>query len=145
MKRSEVKSKLEAVKVAIAQIEKNDDVVLYITQNKHLTGVGYISEVESIGELVKAHNEIRKLSTNDFTESAKALGLSENEIPESDTKILGFKPAHWFADIETRLKELRTEIKLDKLRDAEVALTKHLSEDDMFEMDTVGIDELIAV
>ncbi len=36
MKRTEVRSKLTLVKDAISKIEKNDDVVLYITKDKHL-------------------------------------------------------------------------------------------------------------
>ncbi len=145
MKRTEVRSKLTLVKDAISKIEKNDDVVLYITKDKHLPGIGYINEIETIGDLIKAHHEITKLSSNDFSESAKALGLSESEIPESETNILGFKPAHWFTDINTRLKELRAETKLGKLQNAEQSLTTHLSDDDKFDLDTEGIEELLEV
>lgn len=143
MKRSEVKQKLALVKKAIKSIESSDEVVLYITRDKYLSGAGYISEIETISGLVRAHNEITKLNTNDCTASIAALGLSEDEIPESDVKILGFKPEHWFKDIETRLSELRKESKLKQLLKAEKSLNKHLSDDDKFELDTDGIDDLI--
>lgn len=143
MERSELKVKLTAIREAISKIESNDDVVLYITRNKHLTGVGYIYEIGTIGEIIKAHHAVKKLSTNDYTESAVALGLSENEIPGNDTKILGFKPSHWFTDITTRLNELRTETRLASLINAETTLSKHLSNDDKFAMDTEGIDALL--
>lgn len=142
MKKSEVKEKLAQVKKAIAKIENSDDIVLYVTKDKHMNNVGYIHEINDISDLVKAHAEVTKRSTNDLTASIKALGLSEAEVPASSVKILGFKPEHWFKDIETRLTELRNETKLAMLKDAETKLTKHLSEDDIFAMDTQGIDEL---
>ncbi len=145
MKRSEVKNQLASVREAIEKIEKNDDVIMYITKDKHLPNIGYINEIETIDDLVKAHHKVKKSHTNDFSESIKALGIAENEMPKNDTKILGFKPEHWYTDIETRLKELRTEIKLGKLKTAEAALSKHLSDDDKFDMDTVGIEELLTV
>ena len=144
MERKDVTSKLTQIKAAIAKIESNDDVVLYITKNKHLETVGYIHEIDTIADLIKAHHTIKKRSTNDYTESAVALGLAPEEIPESETKILGFKPAHWFTDINTRLAVLRTEKRYNALKAAEAALTKHMTNDDKFAMDTDGIDALLA-
>jgi len=144
MQRSEVKTKLAAVKKAIAEIESNEDeVVAYATSNKHLPGVGYIHEIDSYTELAKAHNEITKKSTNDLSASVTALGLTDTEQPEETVKILGFKPKTWFSDINKRLTELRTIHKLAKLKQAESTLSKHLSSDDKFDMDTDGIDALL--
>lgn len=144
MERSEVKTKLAVVQKAIKEIQDNEDeVVAYATQNKHLPGVGYISEIQSFTDLAKAHAEITKRSTNDLTASIAALGLKEEEMPEETVKILGFKPKTWFNDINKRLAQLRTENRLEKLIKAEAALTKHLSDDDVFAMDTEGIDSLL--
>lgn len=144
MQRSEVKTKLAEVRKAIAEIESNEDeVVAYATQNKHLPGIGYISEIESFAELAKAHNEITKKSTNDLTSSIKALGLTDSEQPEETIKILGFKPKTWLNDINKRLVELRTEIRLEKLKQAEKVLSNNLSSDDKFTMETEGIDALL--
>jgi hypothetical protein len=145
MVKSEVKTKLALVKKAIAAIEENEDeAVAYSTANKHLPGHGYIHEMATIGALVKAHAEITKKSTNDLSASIKALNLSDDELPEEPVKILGFKPKTWFNDIQKRLDQIRTSTKLAKLKAAEATLSKHLSNDDKFEMDTDGIDSLLA-
>jgi hypothetical protein len=143
MKKEEVKSKLDLVKAAIKKIVENDDVRVYITKDKHLPGVGYIHEIEDFKGLILAHKEITTKSTNDLSASVTALGLTEEEVPENKVKILGFKPEHWFKDINTRLSELRDEIKLEKLKAAEATLTKHLSDGDKFTMETAGIDALL--
>ena len=145
MKRSEVKSKLLLVNDAIAKIENNDDVILYITKEKHLNGVGYIHELETIQDIIQAHTKLSKLSINasEFIDSAKALGLSEDEFTVPDTKILGFNQTHWFKDLNTRLEELKVSTKLNKLKAAKKVLEKNLSSDDQFELDTAGIDDLI--
>jgi hypothetical protein len=143
MERKEVKTKLSSIKKAIKEIEENENFSSYITKDKYLPGAGYIHEIDSIAELIKAHKEIKNKSNNDFTDSIKELGLLEDEVPESKTRILGFKPEHWLKDIETRLSELSVSIRLTKLKDAEKALAKHLSDDDKFEMDTDGIDKLL--
>lgn len=145
MKRSEVKDKLVLVNEAIAKIEKNDDVVLYITKDKHLPGVGYVCEIDTIADVINAHTKISKLGTDgsDYLASARTLGLSETEFPMPETKIQGFAQTHWFKDLNTRLAELQTSIKLEKLIAAKKVLNKHLSDDDKFDLDTVGIDELI--
>jgi hypothetical protein len=143
MERKEVKSKLSLIKKAIKEIEETEDFSSYITKDKYLPGVGYINEIDSISELIKAHKEVKSKSSDDFTDSIKELGLAEEEIPESKIRILGFKPEHWMKDINTRLSEIRNKTRLEKLKAAEKALTKHLSEDDKFEMDTEGIDKLL--
>lgn len=145
MQRSEVKTKLAEVRKAIAKIKENqDEVVAYATSNKHLPGVGYIHEIDTIGGLVKAHAEITKRSTNDLSASLKALNVTDDELPESSEKILGFKPKTWFNDIEKRLNVLRIEIKLEKLLKAEAILSKNLSSDDKFAIETEGIEALLA-
>lgn len=144
MQRSEVKTKLAEVRKAIAKIEENEDeVVAYATANKHLPGVGYIHEIDTIGGLVKAHAEITKKSTNDLSASLKALNITDDELPEGSEKILGFKPKTWFGDIEKRLNQLRTKAKLAKLKQAESVLSKNLSTDDKFAIETDGIDDLL--
>lgn len=143
MNRNEVKEKLEKVRNAISEIENSDNVYTYITQEKYLPGVGYIKEIETIGSLINAHMEIKANSKNDISESVRELGLNDDEIPENKVRILGFKPEHWLKDIQTRLNELRELTRLKKLKSAEKALLKHLSDDDKFQMDTDGIDELI--
>ncbi len=144
MNRNEVKGKLTLVKNEIKKIRDNEeDVVAYATQDKYLPGAGYIAEIDTFEGLAKAYSEIKKQATDDLSDAVAALGLAGDEIPDSKVKILGFKPETWFKDINTRLAQLRTENRLEKLIQAEAALTKHLSADDVFEMDTAGIDVLV--
>lgn len=142
MKKEEVSAKLKAVKAKIAKIEekKKDEVVLYATKDKYLDGVGYVSEIDTFDGLVKAQTKINKLTSTDITEAVEMLGLTDNEVPNDTTRILGFLPKHWNADIKTRVSELRTEILLEKLYNAEEKLLKHA---DTFELDTEGIDDLL--
>lgn len=144
MNRTEVKGRLDQVRGAIKEIEDNEEPVAYATANKYLPEVGYIAELDTIEEIVNAHVVLSKLSKNDTSESVKALGLTESEIPENNTRIIGFKSETWFKDLDTRLNVVHTETKLARLKAAELTLKGHMSADDKFEMDTAGIDALLA-
>lgn len=145
MTRSEVKSNLKKVTEKIAAIEADETVALYATSAKFLNGIGIIKEIDNVKDLVSAHSKIVKMSTNDLTESAKTLGVTPEEMGTlNPMKILGFAPAIWIKDIQTRLTELRKETTLRKLKDAKRSLESHLSADDKFDLETAGIDELLA-
>ncbi len=145
MNRNEVKSKLELVINKITEIEEQieNDVVVYVTRDKYLPGIGSIEELETFEEIVKAQSFILKETNEDNSEVIKMLGLTEEEITKKEVKIFGLAPKYWNDDIQKRLKEIRLEIRLEKLLLAKDALTKHLSDDDKFEMDTAGIDNLL--
>jgi len=84
------------------------------------------------------------MAKNDLSSSITALGLTADEQPDTDIKILGFKPKTWLKDIENKLAEIRQNTRLEKLYKAQEVLTRNLSADDKFDLDTAGIDELIA-
>jgi hypothetical protein len=142
MKRSEVKAKLLAVQAKLKKIteSREDDILVFVTKDKYLDGVGHIHEIEDMKHLIEAQHAVMSLSKTDLTEAAQALGLSEDEIPASDTKIMGFKPKHWLKDIKTQLGKIREDAEFTKLEQWEEKLTKNLSADDEFALDMDGID-----
>jgi hypothetical protein len=144
MDRSKLKAKLAKVKKTIAKIEGNDDVILYITKDKFLDGVGYINEIEDIQGLLDAKRTINKLNIVEYKDEIESLGLKLSELPgKIDTKILGYTAEHWDTDIKTRLGELRIATNLSNLKQAEELLTKHLSSDDKFDMDMDLIKDIV--
>jgi hypothetical protein len=147
MKRDEVKSKLESVIKQIEEIEnkRENDVVVYVTKDKHFPGHGFVCEVETVDELVDFQQAIiDSQETNSRSDAIKMLGVSESELPETkQKKIYGLLPKHWNQDLMTRLAELREEIKYGKLVSAREKLEKYLSVDDKFAIDMEGIDELV--
>jgi hypothetical protein len=146
MKKEDVLNMLNKVQTEIKEIETSieNDIVVYITKEKFLPAIGYISEICSFKDLIKAQIEIDNSSLkSDSSMAILELGLTEDEIPkEQIIKILGFPAKYWNQDIKTRLDELRREIRLDKLINAEAQLEKHLSNEDKFAMDTKGIESL---
>jgi hypothetical protein len=144
MKKEEVKNNLAKINKALSVIKKEDKIFTYATKGKYLPGNGEISEVEDIKDLIKFQHKINQIAKNDNTEVIAQLGIKEEELPEEEATILGLSPKHWNADIKTKLEEIRHNAKIEKLNVAKITLEKHLSNDDKFEIDTDGIDSLLA-
>jgi len=143
MNKADVKKNLTKVTSALAAIKKEDKIFTFVTKGSYLSGLGCISEVENIAELMKFQKKINSLSKTDNTAIIEQLGLKQEELPEQEPTILGFAPKHWNADVKTKLKEIRQTILVDKLNAAKATLEKHLSDDDKFEIDTDGIESLL--
>lgn len=131
MTKTEVKSKLAKVTAKIKELNAIPEVA-YVTVNKYLPAVGTVSELQSKTELVKALAEINSLSYG-FDAAMEELGveLTDKQKPT----ILGYSSTVWKTDIKNRLKKLMIEDQINELLKAKKVLTKHLSEDDIFEMD----------
>jgi len=143
MKREEVKNNLTKVNKALSTIKKEDKIFTFVTKGSYLPGLGDISEVEEISELMKFQKKINQMSKSDNTEVIEQLGLKSEELPEQEPTILGFAPKHWNSDIKTKLEEIRQNTLVDKLTAAKTALEKHLSDDDKFGIETDGIESLL--
>jgi hypothetical protein len=144
MKKEEVKINLARVTSALAAIKKEDKIFTYVTKGNYLPGLGDISEVEDIAELIKFQKKVNQLSKSDNTAIIEQLGLKQEELPEQEPLILGRSPKHWNADIKTKLEEIRQNTRVEKLTAAKATLEKHLSDNDKFEIDTDGIETLVA-
>lgn len=143
MKKADVKTNLTKVEDALKAIKKENKIFTYATKGQYLPGLGCVSEVETIGELMKFQKKINAMTKNDNSKVIEQLGLKSEELPEEEETILGFAPKHWNADIKTKLDEIRHEALVEKLNKAKVSLKKYLSEDDVFETDTDGIESLL--
>lgn len=144
MNKADVKKNLTKVTTALAAIKKEDKIFTYVTKGNYLPGLGDISEVEDISELIKFQKKVNQLSKSDNTAVIEQLGLKQEELPEQEPLILGRSPKHWNADIKTKLEEIRQNTLVEKLTTAKTTLEKHLSDDDKFEIDTDGIEILVA-
>ncbi len=143
MKKQEVKNNLDKVKKSLDAIKKEDKIFTYVTKGNYLPGLGDISEVEEISELIKFQKKINQLSKSDNTAVIEQLGLKPEELPEQEPSILGRSPKHWNTDIKTKLEEIRQNTLIEKLTTAKATLEKYLSDDDKFEIDTEGIEALL--
>jgi hypothetical protein len=141
MNRDEVKQNLLLIQAKIAEIDSNDDPVLYATKDKYLNGVGYINEIATFTELAVAQERINRACNKKRSVEITELGLTEKELGvETEVKILGYKPKFWYQDIQTRLAELRKITRRAELVEAEAVLTKNLSADDKFSLETKNIN-----
>lgn len=143
MNKADVKKNLTKVTNALAAIKKEDKIFTYVTKGNYLPGLGCISEVENVSDLIKFQKKINQLSKSDNTAVIEQLGLKPEELPEQEPLILGRSPKHWNTDIKTKLEEIRQDTLVEKLTAAKVTLEKHLSDDDKFEIDTDGIESLL--
>jgi len=143
MNKTEVKTNLTKVDNALKAIKKEDKIFTYVTKGIYLPGLGCISEVEDIAELMKFQKKVNSLSKTDNSVIIEQLGLKTEELPEQEPTILGFTPKHWNADIKTKLEEIRQNTLVEKLTTAKATLEKHLSDDDKFAIDTDGIEGLL--
>ena len=127
----------------IAEIEKlqNSDKPNYVTYTKYLPKVGYIHEIATMADIIKAQKIVNKEKV-DNTDIAASLGIQADELPTSDVKLMGYKLDVWDADIQKRIQELRVEIRLEKLQADADKLEQFLSEDDRFDM---AMDKLSTV
>ena len=146
MNRNEVKSKLKLVTNKLAELEEivPEETFFYKTLNKHLNGVGYISEIDNFKDLAQAHSKITKHISNNLDESYRFLGLTDAEKPKETAKLLGFSISTWLEDIKTKRDQLRLDIQIEKLTEAKEILTRNLSAEDKFDLDTESIDSLLA-
>lgn len=152
MKRTEIQENLKLVQAEILKIEEKREAenTIYHTKDKYLDGFGRIPEIETVEELVRAQGaiiEFEEATSKSFQPAMARLGVTESEMPSIKTpvKLLGFLPKYWNMDLKTRLGVLREDARLEKLKNAEKNLKKHLSEDDKFELDTAGIEALLTM
>lgn len=149
MKKKDVLTNLKKIKSEIESIKENKKNRAYISIGKHINGFGSISDVGDFRELVDAKIIIQSnFKSTDEDSAMKELGLTEAEIKSlvinTKKRYLGLTKPEWDYDLTTKLDELRESEMILKLENAIVVLNKHLSDSDMFDIDTEGIDELIA-
>ena len=143
MERKDVLVNLQKVQGAISAIESKP-AHNYVTSNKFLSGIGKIEEIDNQRDLVRAHMYINK-ETTEFEASAKALGLSVEEIGNNASKIMGIDSKKWIKDIQARVTELQDAVKLKQFRAAEAKLTQHLSDDDKFAIEMGSVSDVLAL
>jgi len=141
MKREELASKLKGVRAKIAEINAKEAPV-YATSSKYIPNIGYVAEIPTLRECAKALAKVKRYF-NAETEEAAALGIDESEIA-ADSNYLGHKLAVWQKDIQARVDELKDAELLTKLEAAEKTLSKHRTQDDIFNEDMESIGDVLA-
>jgi hypothetical protein len=149
MEKKDVLKNLKKIQSEIELINENKQNRAYISVSKHIDGVGSISDLENFRELVDAKIIIQSnFKSNDEENAMEDLGLTEVEInslmKNTKKRYLGLTKSEWDCDLNTKLDELRESEKIAKFENAILILNKHLSDSDMFDIDTEGIDELIS-
>jgi hypothetical protein len=114
----------------------------YATASKYIPAVGYVAELSTIKQVVKAQKVINEQKEG-LGEAAKELGLTEEDLDEEAT-FMGFPISVWAQDIKNRLDELRSETRLAKLKVARKTLRKNLSKDDKFDLEMCDIDDVLS-
>ena len=148
MKREEVLANLEKVERELETIMENRRTRAYISVSKFIDGVGMISDLSSLRELVDVKVVVEnKLKSSEEEDAMKGLGLTEKEIKSlskgANKRFMGLTKDEWNQDIETKLEELREYGRVNELENAKNVLEKYLSNDDQFQRDTESIDELV--
>ena len=139
MKKADLTKKLKAVKAKIAELRAAEPVA-YVTSTKHVPSVGYVHELESLKDCVRALSKINKQFALD-DESALSLGVESAEI--TTIKYLGHSQKDWQNDVQKRVNELNSATLLNKLIVAEKVLNKHRSEEDIFNDDMDEISDVL--
>jgi len=140
MNKSDLNKKLKAVKAKIAELQGLEK-QSYKTSTKHVPSVGYVHELETLKDCVRALSKINKQFALDG-DSASILGIDSTEI--TTLKYMGHGQKDWQDDIQKRVKELQNQALLVKLVNAEKVLSKHRSEEDVFNDDMEGISDVLA-
>ncbi len=149
MEKKDVLKNLKKIETEVESIKANRRNRAYISISKHIDSIGLVSEIETLRELVDAKIIIEKaLKSSDEENIMKDLGLTDSEMnavtSKTEKRFLGLTKREWNDDFNTKLDELRESEKIASLEKAKGILTKHLSDKDMFKMDTAGIDELVS-
>lgn len=143
-KKAQLLKKYNETNKAIKTLENREEAT-YHTINKYLPQIGHIHELTTLQQVVKAKKYINSESGSNADVIAE-LGIDADELPVEDVKLMGFPISKWNADINTKVEELRIEIKLEKLYNDASILERNLSEDDKFnlemsELSTIEWDE----
>ncbi len=141
-KRDQVLGNFKAVEKEIERLEAKP-AVIYATASKYIPSVGYVAELGSIKEIVKAQKTINEQKSG-LDEAAKDLGLSDGDFQEEEATFMGYPIQVWANDIKNRLEEIKSEQRLAKLKAARKTLKKNLSKDDKFELDMGGINDVLS-
>jgi len=141
IKREELAKRYSDTVTAIEELKASEDVFLYATKDKYLPKVGHIHEVDNIEGLLKAQNIVNENKEQVYVAAAKMLGITEAEMPKSDSKLLGMKTMYWDRDIQTRLAELRKKTRLKKLKNDEEILRGHLGKEEQFDLDMLELSD----
>ncbi len=140
-KREQVLVNFKAVEKEIAELESAPAVV-YVTASKYIPAVGYVAELATIKQVVKAQKVVNEQKEG-LGEAAEELGLTAADLDEEST-FMGFPISVWTQDIKNRLTELKSETRLAKLKVARKTLKKNLSKDDKFDLEMGGIDDVLS-
>lgn len=142
IKREQLAERYDKTLAEIEKIKSEEEVYLYATKDKYLPKVGYIHEVESITELLKAQAIVNKQKNQEFKDVAEQLGITDDEMPKNEvSRLMGLKTSYWDKDLKTRLEELRNKKRLDNLmKDADL-LRRNLNEDDVFKLDMMELSD----
>jgi hypothetical protein len=141
LKRDEILKKFKSVNEQIEELQ-NSKTLPYVTTSKYIPTVGYVHELDTIEQLIRAQKIVNE-QKNGVEQAAKSLGLDVKDITEEDFKFFGFSIETWESDIKNRLSEIRKNSKLEKLNSVKKVLKKNLSEDDKFELEMSGIEQLL--
>jgi len=140
MERAVVKDRYNKTLSAIQKIEESSEEFLYSTAQKHLPKVGFISDIETVEGVVRAHARIKKQLSTDLDQSSiELLGVKSEELPEGSNLYLGVKLTTWEKDLKTRIAEIRQETRLSNLKNDLVVLKRNLSDDDLFDLEMEGL------
>lgn len=137
MKREEV---LPKYKGAVGKLRhlRSIEPAIYKTMHKHVPGAGSIPHLETELDVVICHAKVNG-EVSHLKNSCQELGVS---LKEKDYNFMGFSLDVWNQELKTRLEEIRVEKEILRLEKLKTTLSKHLSADDLFEieMSSIGAD-----
>jgi hypothetical protein len=137
MKREQVLTKLRAVQSEIAEIKKND--FKTTCECVFIHGIGMLCEANTLQGLIKFHAAISHAKAT-LEKSAKELQI---ELADEEFEYNGVQFSTWMKDIKTIKESIVADERLKKLIEAEKALQKHLSDDDIFTIDMEEISDTL--
>jgi hypothetical protein len=142
MKREELVPKLKSITAEISRLEnltQHD----YRTRNKYVDKFGFIHELSTQEECAKVYKTI-KTHFDEMSDVSLELDIDIDEVKEK-ANYMGYNLDVWKSDVQARINELRTDIKIEKLYNAQEVLKKHRSEDDIFNDDIDSISDVLSL
>ena len=136
IKCEEIKDNVLKIKKQLEILTNPKEKIRYHTERHYFPGIGIIADLDE-KQLIVANQKIREINKG-LRESAEELDL---EYVEDEDDVYGdFKVSELQADVKLRLAELKKDVKINKLMQAEIILSRHLSDEDKFNPDMEEID-----
>lgn len=142
IKREEVKKKFTAVEKELDRLRKLPK-PLYATASKYIPKVGYVHELETVKQILKAQKTV-DAEREDYDASAKKLEIDSDDIEEENVTFMGFAFDVWDTDIKNRLEEIKTQATITDLERARKVLKKNLSSEDKFDLEMESIGDVMS-